>query len=41
MFGSDMEPLLPPTAIPMENSFTKRSPAQEAMKRPVQRPPYG
>src|ERR1700678_547359 len=24
MFGSDIEPLLPPTAIPMENSFAKR-----------------
>src|SRR5271154_5483461 len=24
MFGSDIEPLLPPTAIPMEDSFAKR-----------------
>src|SRR5271156_6246908 len=32
MFGSDIEPLLPPTAIPMENSFTKRLPVRIAAK---------
>jgi hypothetical protein len=30
MFGSDIEPLLPPTDIPMENSFANRLPAQGA-----------